>query len=481
MGTKISNLSEISSLLTTKEKMEDGVLGFSKQFKLGHLLRPFAQLKKQGYCLLSILTAMILSRFGGLSIYAMQKTGQTDMDDNTIYRLMDNPQINWRSMLLSFAGQFLRCVQSKGETNEKEKCFVPDDTDIIKTGKTVEGISRIYNHVKHTYIFGFKLLAVCYWDGKSLIPCDFSLHRESREKNYGLTAKERKKQYHQEYPSDCACSERFKELDSEKTVTGLSMIKRAVRRGFLASYVLMDSWFVSENMLKNIRKIKKGMLHVTGMCKMDKRKFTVNDRDYNSDSLIKLNERRNAHKSKKYRSTYITVTGKYKGLPVKLFYIKYKNAQTWSLLLTTDLSLTFTKAMELYQIRWSIEVLFKETKQYLRLGKAQNTCFCGQVADITLTFITYIILALQKRFQSYETMGDLFRETQSRLVEATVYERILLIFVKIVGQLLEIFSIDVTEFMEKIIANDENSEKILNILSAINQANTDMCENKNAS
>jgi hypothetical protein len=43
------------------------------------------------------------------------------------------------------------------------------------------------------------------------------------------------------------------------------------------------------------------------MCKMDKRKFTVSDRDYNSDTLIKLNERRNAHKSKKYSSIYITV------------------------------------------------------------------------------------------------------------------------------------------------------------------------------
>jgi hypothetical protein len=269
-------------------------------------------------------------------------------------------------MLLSFARQFLRCVQTNGEDNGKEKCFVLDDTDIIKTGKTIEGVSRIYSHVTHTYIFGFKLLVLCYWDGKSLIPCDFSLHRESREKNYGLTSKEQKKQYHQKCSSDSACSERFNELDSEKTVTGLSMIKRAVKRGFSGSYVLMDSWFTSESMLKNIRKIKKGMLHVIGMCKMDKRKFTVNGRDYNSDTLIKLNERQNSHKSKKYSSIYITVTAEYKGLPVKLFYIKYKNAQNWSLLITTDLSLSFTKAMELYQIRWSIEVMFNPTWQMCR-------------------------------------------------------------------------------------------------------------------
>ena len=49
--------------------------------------------------------------------------------------------------------------------------------------------------------------------------------------------------------------------------------------------------------------------------------------------------------------------------------------------------------MELYQIRWSIEVLYRECKQYLRLGKAQNTDFGGQIADATLTMITYTILS----------------------------------------------------------------------------------------
>jgi hypothetical protein len=133
---------------------------------------------------------MILSRLGGLSLYVMQKTGQAKMDDNTMYRLMNNPAISWRSMLLSFARQFLRYVRTKGEDNGKEKCFILNDTDIPKTGKTIEGVSRIYNHVKHCFIYGFKSLVLCYWDGKSLISCDFSLHRESKHKNNGLNAKE---------------------------------------------------------------------------------------------------------------------------------------------------------------------------------------------------------------------------------------------------------------------------------------------------
>ena len=46
--------------------------------------------------------------------------------------------------------------------------------------------------------------------------------------------------------------------------------------------------------------------------------------------------------------------------------------------------LTQKEKAELYQIRWSIEVLNKECKQYLRLGKSQNTDFYGQIADASL-------------------------------------------------------------------------------------------------
>jgi hypothetical protein len=68
---------------------------------------------------------------------------------------------------------------------EAVKCFIIDDTDIGKTGKTFEGISKIFSHVTHSYKFGFRKLVLCFWDGKSLIPCGFSLHRENKKTNTG--------------------------------------------------------------------------------------------------------------------------------------------------------------------------------------------------------------------------------------------------------------------------------------------------------
>jgi len=216
------------------------------------------------------------------------------------------------------------------------------------------------------------------------------------------------------------------------------------------------------------------MLHVVGMCKMDRRQFEVEGKERNSQTIIKMNGNSSdrVRICRKYKSRYFVVAANYKGTPVKLFYIKYKNAGDWTLLLTTDLSLSFVKAMELYQIRWSIEVLFKECKQYLRLGKSQNTDFYGQIADASLTMITYTILSLYKRFEAYETLGGLFRNTQKELLEKTLCERIETVILKILRDLLEILSVDVEETLYRLTSSDKTSREIIILLNAINQSDS---------
>jgi hypothetical protein len=385
---------------------------------------------------------------------------------------MNNPLVDWKSILLSFAKQFIKCVNAKGEADEKSvKCFILDDSDIEKSGKTFEGISKIYSHKEHRSLFGFKLLVLCYWDGKSLIPCGLSLHREHKKYEYGLNKKQQKRQFSVKRNDEGYFRERYDELDEEKLSVSIKMLKRCIKRGILGSYVLMDSWFVTDFMLKEIRKIRRGMLHVVGMCKMDNRKFEVSGKERNSQTIIKMNENnsRKVRSCRKYKSRYFSVTADYKGTPVKLFYIKYKNAKKWTLLLTTDLSLSFTKAMELYQIRWSIEVFFKECKQYLRLGKSQNTDFCGQIADTTLTMITYTILTLYKRFEAYETLGALFRDTQQEMLEKTICERIEMVILKILRDLLEILCIDVEQTLYQLTSSCNTSEEAIILLNAVNQ------------
>jgi len=69
-------------------------------------------------------------------------------EDNSFYRMMNNLQMNWRKLLLSFAKRFITHIQTHGGKNNNVKCFIIDDTLIEKTGKTIRFIGKVFDHVR---------------------------------------------------------------------------------------------------------------------------------------------------------------------------------------------------------------------------------------------------------------------------------------------------------------------------------------------
>ena len=90
--------------------------------------------------------------------------------------------------------------------------------------------------------------------------------------------------------------------------------------------------------------------------------FNVNNGEqYTAKQLLKKYKGRKK-RSRKINAYYIELIVDYKGIPLKLFFRRYSKRGKWHLLITTDFTLTFNKAIEIYNIRWSIEVFFKEGK-----------------------------------------------------------------------------------------------------------------------
>ena len=270
-------------------------------------------------------------------------------------------------------------------------------------------------------------------------------------------------------PEDsCPANERVDEYFMSKLENAVCMIKRAVKNGLEASYVLADSWFIHEPFIKGIRKIRKGLLHVIGMCSLNK-KFEINGKSHTTKVLI-AKHRKAKKTNRKLKLQYFTLYAKYKGIDLKLFFVKqgYGNKDNWKLVITTDLKLSFQRAIEIYQIRWTIEVFFKEAKQNLNLGKSQSNYFNAQVADTTICLMQYILLALLKRFESYETIGGAFKNSKQAMLELTLADRILEIFLQIMKELIELLELDYEMIMEKLLHKD-SSDKIMAILNALRE------------
>lgn len=78
------------------------------------------------------------------------------------------------------------------------------------------------------------------------------------------------------------------------------MLRRAVKNGFRAGYVLIDSWFVNDSLIKGIHGIKNGAMHLLGLCKMDKRRYFSQGKLLNAKELIVKYERKRKKYSRKW-------------------------------------------------------------------------------------------------------------------------------------------------------------------------------------
>jgi hypothetical protein len=330
----------------------------------------------------------------------------------------------------------------------------------------MEGVSRVFDHTINSCVLGYKLMILAFFDGKSTLPCDFSLHREKGKKgDCGLKEQVRKRQYHKKRTKGEPNKERLAECDMSKLDSAIAMMKRAWKLGIRASYALADSWFTCERIIAEVRRLG---AHYVGLAKMGSTKYLVSGKKKHPQELIARHER-SAKSCRKYKCKYIAINAMLGDQPVRLFLIRYGKNQTWNILVTSDLSMSFIKAFEIYQIRWNIEVLIREHKQYLGLGGYQGRDFDGQVADTTLRFITYIVLSLDKRFSEYETMGALFADKREDLLALTLWKRILSVIEGLLEVLSHLLPVTPEQMLAACIADESTAKQYRVMLQALQQ------------
>lgn len=393
-----------------------------------------------------------------------------EAEKDTLYRFKNDSFINWRGILWSIVQRLVLLMEEKGASDTASpKCLIVDDSDLPKTGLKIEHVSKIFSHVLHRRLLGFKLLLLGYWDSKSFIGLDFSLHKEkgnNKKYLYGLKPKHRKAQYKKKRDSTSYGYKRERELNKNKIDVTVSMIKRAIRKGLAVDYILMDSWFICDKIIKCVEGLNKGIF-VLAMGKMGKNKYELSGKEYTAKELAHKLKKEKKEKYHKTLGAYgCEAVVNYKGTKLKLFFSKYSKRGKQYLLVTTNLSLSFLKAIEIYSIRWGIEVFFKEAKQHFGLGKSQSRDFDAQVADTTICIIQYNVFSLAKRFSAYETLGGLFANSQEAIKELTICRKLWGLMLEIIRQLADLFEVDCNELIPKLI-QDNNENKILNLLQQV--------------
>jgi hypothetical protein len=415
------------------------------QFKLKIAFKQYGVQKQQGFSVEDIIFILLfLPLMGAKSIchfYRKHFEKVATMQKDTLYRFLNNPDIDWRRILLSVAKRFDSLTGSRKdkELNEKSAVII-DDSALVKTGLCIEKLSYIFDHVLKKTLPGFKNLVLAHYDGISYKVLDTSLHSEKK-----LKRKHQRKQFKSSLDKISPAFARRKECDKDKITVAIEMIKRAAKNGFRFRYVVMDSWYSSRKLLQAVRNLHQNTVHAICAVKKDKRKYNYFGQSLNANHILAelKQEFGKGKRNRKNRVRYYETIVDYEGVgPVRLYFAKGSHQRHWKLFLSTDTRLNFNQFVEIYSIRWGIEVIFKECKSYLRIGKCQARSFTSQIASLTICYILYNILVYQKRAGDYTTIGCLFEHLAGELQEKSIAEKLWDMFKELLQLMLENISIE---------------------------------------
>ena len=113
--------------------------------------------------------------------------------------------------------------------------------------------------------------------------------------------------------------------------------------------------------------------------------------------------------------------------------------------------LTFLEAYKIYSMRWSLEVVFKDCKQNLGLGKYQMRNFSSQIAMTVITAMQYNLLSTARRFTDYETIGGLFKDVMADSVQLTITGKIWDMMIELVREMAQCFNIEDEQILDMLV------------------------------
>jgi hypothetical protein len=179
---------------------------------------------------------------------------------DTFYRFK-NGEWSWRP----FYWRFIRHLGSKlkWSRTRSENCFIIDTSVLAKRGKSMEHVSYVYDHTQRKTVNGYELVAFGLITPTNFYPLDFC---------YRFSDKQRK-QARDAAPLNPTGS-LVKRIREARTLTkielAIKMLKEALAKGIVASYVLVDAWFTSPKFFQCVRHLN---LHAVGRLKNGKTRY----------------------------------------------------------------------------------------------------------------------------------------------------------------------------------------------------------------
>ena len=395
-------------------KISKSIRKFFTRFHLSSALKAANAYKKKGTSATLIFQYLFLLVFSNRSMYMNLLIGKDtpNFAKDTVYRFMKMLQINWLRFTTILSSRIIKDAIVPLDSEDRVNVLIIDDSMFErKRSKKVELLAKVYDHAKHCYKFGFRMLTLGWSDGSTFLPVNSILLSTENKKNRINEAKQLDKR---------TVGYKRRMLAVEKgTLAMLELLRTAKKADIPAKYVLFDSWFSSPSSLHSVKEI--GYDVIAMVKKTPKMFFRFNGEDMPLTTIYNKNKKRRG-RSRYLLSVQIDVVKDGKSIPAKVVYVRNKNKRNEYLcLISTDISLSENEIIRIYGKRWDIEVFFKVCKSYLNLSKeCRSISYDAMTAHTAIVFARYMMLSLESReANDPRSMGELFLYFSDELSDIT--------------------------------------------------------------
>jgi len=336
---------------------------------------------------------------------------------DALYGLMNREDLNWRRLHYQLAMQAVRSIKAKRESS----AFVLDDSIKMRSGKRMPGVSSHFDHTSGRCVMGQQVLTLALSSPEGFVPLDNELYI-SKVKIQALNEPFK--------DGRSVVAKRHKAaLQQTKPEMARDMIRRAMAFGIQALYLLADSWFGTKTMIRTA--LESGLIPILRMKKnamkyrvteCEEGKSTTKEMDIKKIYQTCVRKQWEKIPGQRYEARAVDVElnlNEAKETPnwkkVRLLFVRSQDKQTnllagkhqWAVFLTTDTEMMPDRILELYAMRWAIEVYFKEAKQHLGFLKEQSTHYAAYVASIHLTSMRFCFLVIAQASHPEDKICDM--------------------------------------------------------------------------
>ncbi len=339
---------------------------------------------------------------------------------DALYDFINHENLDWRKLQLLTAKKIL-----KPHEGNKLNAFVIDDSVKIRRGKKMPGVSKHFDHLTARCVNGQQIVTLGLANDELFTPIDNEIFISKTDRQVA--------DYQFKDGRSIAAKRYEKSREQTKPDMVCDMISRAIRNGINAEYFLADAWFATKRILKMT--VEQSLVAIVRM-KRNKMKYRFMENGesklLSAEELYKQHIKGQWHNLKNipYQSKSIIVelnlTTETKKDPqwikVKLLYVRSMNEakqqaskNDWALFLSTDSLLEDEKILEIYALRWEIEVYFKEAKQKLGFLKEQSRHYGAYIASIHLTGLRFCLLLFAKEEQVGAKLSEVRNDFEESL------------------------------------------------------------------